>query len=237
MHYVYWLKNQTCFAPERDGYVGITNNPMRRLSQHKKSSKFPVDIEMVILFEGSEEECLAKEFSLRSAENIGWNVVPGGGKPPVCRKMSEETKRKISETRRRKAIRLSPESVEKMRQTKLKQHKPAWNRGLKVTDETWLKNLSESHKGNVPSEETRQKISEAHKGKAVSDDTREKLRQSNLGKRASEETKEKIRAAHQGRKQTPETIEKKRLAQTGKKRSPEFRQKMRQIALARKKNG
>ena len=82
------------------------------------------------------------------------------------RKLSEETKRKISESHK---------------------GKPAWNRGISLSDETRRK-MSESHKGKpvwnrgIPhSEETRRKMSEALRGRKVW----------NKGIPLSEETKRK----------------------------------------------
>ena len=78
--------------------------------------------------------------------------------------VSEETKRKISES----------------------------HKGLKMP--LWLKEkIINSHKGKHLSEETKRKISEGNKGKVVSEETKEKLRQINKGKVVSEETKEKLR--------------------------------------------
>jgi group I intron endonuclease len=68
----------------------------------------------------------------------GYNIKAGGGN----KKLSEETKQKISNS----------------------------NKGKIVTEET-RKNLSESHKGWIPSEETRQKWRDAFSGKRPSDNT------------------------------------------------------------------
>ena len=95
------------------------------------------------------------------------------------RKLSEETKRKISESHK---------------------GKPAWNKGLKASDETRRK-MSESHKGKpvwnrgIPhSEETRRKMSEALRGRKVW----------NKGIPRSEETRCKISEAHKRRSEEKE---------------------------------
>jgi hypothetical protein len=102
------------------------------------------------------------------------------------RKCSEETKRKISETKRAFYANggIHP------------------NKGKKMTDEQKEK-LRSSHTGKKMSNETKKKISEAHlanphfKGKKHSADTLEKMRKAKLGKKYSEETKKKM-ATHKG---------------------------------------
>jgi len=85
----------------------------------------------------NEKEVLyIKEYN--SISPNGYNLKDGGNN----RKLSEETKLKISIS----------------------------NKGKKVSDET-RKKLSESHKGWIPSEETRQKWRDAFSGKRPSDNT------------------------------------------------------------------
>lgn len=69
---------------------------------------------------------------------------------------------------------------------------------LKQSDET-RKKISESHKRENLSIETRQKLSEAAR-RPCYEETKEKLRQINLGKHLSEETKQKISRALKGKK-------------------------------------
>ncbi len=88
--YLYWIKavNHNNIAVE--GYVGVSNDPLKRFSAHKTAKnkvgnairKYDIS-EPVIIFEGTEEECLAKENELRPSENIGWNTATGGGIPPT----------------------------------------------------------------------------------------------------------------------------------------------------------
>lgn len=68
---------------------------------------------------------------------------------------------------------------------------PAWNKGLKMSEEYKLK-LSIAHKGKThssPSEETRRKISQAQIGKKISEETRLKLVLSHLGKKSHHKVK------------------------------------------------
>lgn len=76
----------------------------------------------------------------------GYNIMKGGNQY----EMSDETKKKISESRK----------------------------GMKFSDKH-IENLKKSHIGNKLSEETKKKISEINKGKIHSEDTRLKLRYSN----------------------------------------------------------
>jgi predicted GIY-YIG superfamily endonuclease len=86
---VYWIKLSTHTDVRSEGYVGISKDPVRRMREHKKS-KYRIgnhlrrhpDADLVILFEGSEEECIAREKELRPVDGIGWNIVSGGGMPP-----------------------------------------------------------------------------------------------------------------------------------------------------------
>ena len=74
--------------------------------------------------------------------------------------------------------------------------------GYKHTDE-WKKQMSLIRKGKTfgpPSEQTRKKLSESHKGKIVSNSTKEKLRLLNKGKTLSIEHKRKISESHKGKK-------------------------------------
>lgn len=87
------------------------------------------------------------------------------------RKMTEETKRKISETRK-----------EKFASGELE---------IKVYDSTREK-LSKMKIGIKRSRETKEKIGKAHSNKTISEEHKEILRKKNTGKVMSEETKRKI---------------------------------------------
>ena len=92
MPVVYWLKLKDYTDPLKQGYIGVSVNKDKRLSEHfnKLSSnkhenpvvqryynKYKSDIEVQILLEGSETDCYIKELSLRPVEHIGWNIAPG----------------------------------------------------------------------------------------------------------------------------------------------------------------
>jgi len=96
-HVVYWLHFQEHDNIETDGYIGVTNNPFRRLREHlynpsSKKDKNPflssivkkhkTKIIQTIIFQGSEDSCYSLEYTLRPVKNIGWNCSIGGNRPP-----------------------------------------------------------------------------------------------------------------------------------------------------------
>ena len=108
-----------------------------------------------------------------------------------------------------------------------------WNRGVPHKDET--KEKMRAKKIGIPlSEEHKKNLSISHKGQIpnVTPESKEKNRQKHLGKKASEETKEKMSIAHRGKatttgmKHSDETKEKMSDAHKGKPKSLETRKKM-----------
>lgn len=77
--------------------------------------------------------------------------------------------------------------------------------------------------------------SNSMKGHVVTEETREKLRAANLGKKASDETRLKMSAARKGRKNTTEQIEKVAAWHRGRKRSPETIQKLKEDRARRER--
>jgi hypothetical protein len=92
------------------------------------------------------------------------------------RKLSEETKQKLSES----VSRLMTEEHRVMLSKKCS--------GWQHSEEARRK-ISEAGKNRVYSEESKKKIGAAHKGKIVSEETRQKLRNANIGKKRGQLTK------------------------------------------------
>lgn len=96
IQFVYWIHNPQMTDPSTQGYVGVTNNLKRRITNHLSKLRnehhdnqhfqraFNLDDDLVvdILFEGDEEQCYLLEHQLRPKQNVGWNINVGGTKPP-----------------------------------------------------------------------------------------------------------------------------------------------------------
>ena len=103
-YYVYHICRPNMSLDE--GYIGITNDPDRRMKEHSKSDthvgnalrKYE-DIKMKVILECTESYALEIEEKLRPKERIGWNVVAGGGMPPPFKgkEHTAEAKEVISE--------------------------------------------------------------------------------------------------------------------------------------------
>ena len=118
--------------------------------------------------------------------DAGYNVLPTAGSN-LGMKMSDETKRKMSEVH--SGRKHGPMSEEQ------KAHYSRLYSGRKLSEETKAK-MSASRTGRKFSEETRAKISESNKGKRPSEETKAKLAAANRGKKHSPETRAKMSATH-----------------------------------------
>jgi len=160
---VYWIRCNDHTDMFSQGYIGVSKRPQRRFIEHQKKSENPhlknavrkygwdalVKTEILI---AEEAYCLDVEAKLRPGKNIGWNIVAGGGLPPVFtgprrpwppgrvsknkgKKRTLATKQKISA-----AVKLSmqdPARREINRQLLL--GKPSLAKGLRHTEETRAK--------------------------------------------------------------------------------------------------
>lgn len=132
--------------------------------------------------------------------NKGYNSTPGGrynhssiykigtatSRRQKGRKLTEETKRKISEAHK---------GMKHTKKSKLKMSKS--QSGRKHTAETKRK-MSKNYNGGVKyhTEKTKLKMSESRKGKKHSPKTRHKISHSQIGKKVSQKTKDKISKSH-----------------------------------------
>lgn len=161
MSYVYWVYNEKCSDVYNDGYVGVTDYIESRIKYHKNlNERIPKDFELeyMILFEGSREECFLKEEEYRPKSGIGWNGAKGGSHGWKTEfKHSEKTIQKLKDAwtdeRREAASQPRPEHSEKMKGRKRPDH------AIAISGE----NNGMYGKTHTPA--AREKISEAHKGK------------------------------------------------------------------------
>jgi hypothetical protein len=181
------------------GYIGVSKNAEVRFTQHLKRTqnrhlKFAFQkhgwdnlVKTQILI-ADEDYCLNIERKLRPADNIGWNIVAGGGKPPLA----IGNKHKLGIPAWNKGISLSIEAKEKLSKAHLGQK--AWNKGKKSDKPAW-------NKGVPMSEETKAKLSASKKGIKLSDVTKARMTAARLGKapyQMTDEVRAKISASLMG---------------------------------------
>jgi predicted GIY-YIG superfamily endonuclease len=132
MEYVYWIKRKEFNDPYTEGYIGISNNPIKRFVNHKTRNDNPHlkraleiynDIEIIILHEcNTREEVVALEKLYRPDKHQGWNIIPGGDTPPRNH-LTDDVRAKISNTLKSKNTcpynenTHSPEAIEKRKKS------------------------------------------------------------------------------------------------------------------------
>lgn len=184
---VYWIRHPDHTDIRCQGYVGVTKRFNRRLFEHKTLrqniyltraiAKYGWDNlikEKIVL--ASESYCLEVEQKLRPEDKIGWNLIKGGGKPPLA--TGKRYTRKAPAWNKGKPVPLS--TKEKISE----KVKRLWE------DPAYKKHMSSAHKGK-PS---------GVKGRKHTPETLERMRRIKLGKKASEATKQKMSLALRGRK-------------------------------------
>ena len=125
---VYWIHTAEQTDITREGYVGVAaNGAQKRFREHKcaarKGSKLPIHnairkygdkliYETVLL--GSPDYCLLIEEKLRPLPDIGYNVSVGGVSVNLGRRVSEETRKKMSDWQKGKTV--SEEALANMKE-------------------------------------------------------------------------------------------------------------------------
>ena len=195
-------------------YIGQTTKTFKeRFRQHQTSHSVignairkygSKNFEKMIISEHVPNNLLNnKEIELITEYNTispnGYNITPGGEKPPSRKGavLSEETKKKIS--RSLKGKKKGPRSKETKR--KISEAR----KGIKFSEEHKRK-ISESLKGREIPKEVRAKMNKDKKGIHRGEETRKKISEANKGqvshrkgKHLSEEHKRKISEAHKNR--------------------------------------
>lgn len=94
MYTLYWIRCPNHTDHNTQGYIGITKNFNRRMREHQiypnpilrnAINKYSWDIliKQQLVVDLDEELILLAEEMLRPIDEIGWNIVKGGGKPPI----------------------------------------------------------------------------------------------------------------------------------------------------------
>jgi len=249
------------------GYIGKTARPEKRFEEHfhqKRSSNYAIhhaikkhgkdNFHFEIIAETTKEEVDSLEIKLIAEHKTfitehGYNETRGGDGG----EMSEDVKKRISETLKRKyasgEIKVPEKSEEGRKRISESNMGNSWNKGRKFTEEH-RKNLSKSGKGKKKrpkTEEEKKRISETLKrkyasgelvAKPCSEEHKEKLRQFQTGRKCTEETKKKMSEAQKKNSKGPfteshrEAISK---AHLGKKLSEETKQKISEIHKGKSK--
>ena len=148
---VYWIHHPSHTDMFTQGYIGITKHFERRMHEHKircsnPHMKYAINkygwdnlIKEIIVI-ADEAYCLMLETILRNANAIGWNIVKGGGKPPIAIKgtgIGRKAWNKGLKTPEYVKIKLS--ISHKGKEPGNKGHKGkqiAWNKGIPMRDST-----------------------------------------------------------------------------------------------------
>ena len=238
--------------PIESGYLGSGEHLKNAIKKYGKDRFKRVNLEEF----NTREEARKAEMEFVTQELVNdpscYNIALGGTAISPGRKLSEETRLKISdankgekhhfygkkhseEVRRKMSVAhkgkiLSEEHRVNIGNAFKGENHPFY--GKKHSEETRNK-IRKSLKGEnhflygkrLP-EETRKKISEAKKGKRLSEETKKKLSESHKGKTHSEETKRKIGEASKSRRHSKETRIKIGNIHKGKIISKEHRKKI-----------
>lgn len=201
---LYWIRHQDHTDMFNQGYIGVSKNVEKRWYDHKTYTenahlknaitKYGWDnlVKEVVLI-ADDDYCLDIEAKLRPTNQLGWNIVKGGGMPPssLGKKfgpMSEETKAKVSTAK--KGHRHTPEIEALVTQNLLIHGMPTrftkgftpWNKGGTMPAHV-AEAISKANLGRKQSQEEKDKRAKSLMGHVVTQETRDKIRLKNLGKK------------------------------------------------------
>ena len=145
---VYWIRQTSHTDMFSQGYVGVSSDLKKRWSDHAWKAQnahlanavnaygWDSLVKEVVLI-AEDTYCYDIESQLRPTNKIGWNIVAGGGKPPINKHwlgktLSDEHKQKISA--KVKEQMKDPARLEINRTARL--GKPSPRKGVTVTAET-----------------------------------------------------------------------------------------------------
>ena len=231
-HY-YIGKHTTLAKPENCGYAGSGKIVKSYYEKYGKTKGETYDIE--ILEFNPDKETNAQREEVIVGLNLGnpycLNIARGGVGGGNFGPKSEEWKKKVSEKLKGhvsfmpEGYKISEETRRKISEANKGNHyclgRISPMKGRHHTDEAKRK-LSEKGKGRVVSEETKKKLSEAKKGVPTG------IPAWNKGIHLPDEMKQKIRERLTGRTIPRDVVEKRAKAQTGRKNSEDAIEKMRE---------
>jgi hypothetical protein len=205
---VYWIREKSHTDLTSQGYVGVSSKVEKRFASHKGMwsgtnvhlknaiKKYGWDnLQKEVLLIAEKDYCLEIEKKLRPADKIGWNLVMGGGHPPIFIGPRPELRGKRAWNKGMVGC-LKEETREKMRIARL--GKPPANKGVPLSQDR-IEQLRQINLGNT-----------YRRGKKMPSYVVELNRAQRLGTKHSEETKAKMSAAHMGKKKQPFSDEHKR---------------------------
>ena len=169
-YYLYWIRTKDHDDIMTQGYIGVSNNVERRFLEHKKNPqnrhlKFAIEkykwdnLLKTVLLIAEKDYCLDIERKLRPEPAIGWNIVAGGGAPPI---MSGPQPHLCGRPSGNKGKSLSKETRQLIREAALAQWQDPAQREL-------LSSIKRGKPSNM-------------KGKKHSQETKDKIRAAKLGK-------------------------------------------------------
>ena len=153
-HSVYWIHHPTHTDMFSQGYVGVSVDAERRWEEHLKKSdnrhlksainKYGWDtlVKKQILI-ADKQYCLDMEKKIRPTDDIGWNLVTGGGFPPI-RYGNKDRLGSISWSRGKK---LSDEHRKNLSTAHI--GKVAWNKGKTGLQTAWNKGVPMAYRDNA----------------------------------------------------------------------------------------